>query len=179
MKPGSLYFLAVIPSQEVREEVMGFKQEVAKKFESKAALRSPPHITLHMPFRWNEDKEESLIQKLGQFPYADYPIEIALRDFGFFPPRVVYVNVVSNDQISQLQKQLATYVRRELNVFNADYKDRAFNPHMTIAFRDLKKSRFLEAQSHYSDKKYEAVFEVNKICLLKHDGMKWNEHIRF
>jgi hypothetical protein len=46
---------------------------------------------------------------------------------------------------------------------------------MTIAFRDLKKAKFPEAMDYYSIKKYEGAFEARSICLLKHDGKKWNE----
>ena len=44
---------------------MNIKQEFANRFNSKAALRSPPHITLHMPFKWKEEKEVKLIDVLS------------------------------------------------------------------------------------------------------------------
>lgn len=175
MKPASLYFIAIIPDQKVRDEITSLKHEAAEKFDSKAALRSPPHITLHMPFRWKDAKQEVLLAKLQQFRFPSYPLKVELKNFAFFPPRVVYINVEKSEMLGQLQNQLTTHMRRELNIFNADYKDRAFHPHMTIAFRDLKKSRYTEAFDYYSNKNYEALFEINNICLLKHDGKKWDE----
>ncbi|MEO9805699.1 MAG: 2'-5' RNA ligase family protein [Reichenbachiella sp.] len=171
----SLYFLALVPDQEIYAEVMTFKEEVAKKFNSKGALRSPPHITLHMPFKWRSDKEEELIERLSQFKFEHYPITVELDGFDFFEPRVVFVHVIKSEWLALLQKELTTFVRRELKFFNADYKDRGFHPHMTIGFRDLKKAVFPEVKTYYKDQSYQRQFNVSNICLLKHDGKRWEE----
>ncbi len=78
-----LYFLAIIPPQPIYDEVMTLKQEVLEKFDSKAALRSPPHITLHMPFKWKEKKEEHLIQKLSEFQFEASSFSLELQNFDF------------------------------------------------------------------------------------------------
>ena len=171
----NLYFLAVIPDEPVFSEVMAFKEEVKEKFNSKGALRSPPHITLHMPFKWRKDREEQLIEILSRFKFPNDPFEVDLDGFDFFEPRVVFVDVVKSDQLTFLQKELSDYVRRELNFFNADYKDRGFHPHMTIGFRDLKKSIFSEVKAYYKDKSYKRKFKVSGFCLLKHKGDRWEE----
>ena len=179
MPEKKLFFIALIPPEPIKSEVIAFKKEVEENFNSKAALRSPPHITLHMPFQWREDREDQLKEKLGLFQFENFPINIELKDFDFFEPRVVYVDVMKNPELTQLQKELVVYVRKEFNVFNADYKDKPFHPHMTIGFRDLKKSVFPEVKEHYSEKKYEADFEVSNICLLKHNGKTWEEWFYF
>ncbi|UXX80938.1 2'-5' RNA ligase family protein [Reichenbachiella carrageenanivorans] len=175
----SLYFLALIPDGEIKEEVMAFKREVAAKFSSKGALRSPPHITLHMPFKWRADREEELVNKLTEFRYDDYPVRITLEGFDFFEPRVVFVDVVKSEPLVRLQKELSDFMRRALKLYNADYKDRGFHPHMTIGFRDLKKAIFPEAKAYFQDQLYLRKFEISDICLLKHNGQRWEEWRRF
>lgn len=175
----ALYFLALIPDEPVYAETFSFKQEVAGKFNSKGALRSPPHITLHMPFKWRADREKELTEKLEQFQFDGYPLTIDLDGFDFFEPRVVFVHVVKSEILARLQKELSDFVRRELNFFNADYKDRGFHPHLTIGFRDLKKAIFPELKACYQGQIYQRQFEVSNICLLKHNGNKWEEHKRF
>lgn len=170
----SLYFIALLPDSTIYQEVMTFKEEVASSFGSKAALRSPPHITLHMPFKWKEGKEDVLRQMLRNFSF-NYPYDVALNGFGAFPPKVIFVDVVQNETLNLFQKQLAQHIRTQLNIFNSDYKDRPFHPHMTIAFRDLKKARFKEAWNHFDDIGYKATFQVKGFHLLKHDGKRWNE----
>jgi 2'-5' RNA ligase len=60
-----------------------------------------------------------------------------------------------------------------LNVLNADYRGLPFHPHITIAFRDLKKSMFAKAWQEFSSKKFEAVWQVKVIVLLKNEDNQW------
>ena len=175
----ALYFLAIIPPKDICEKVYAYKELVFEKFGSKASLNSPAHITLHMPFKWKLKKEQLLIEKLQQFRFNELPFSISLDGFAFFEPRVVYINVLENEKLKRLQKELSKYMRRELNLFNAEYKDRAFYPHVTVAFRDLKKSVFPGVKSYFSLEKYEAEFETKQFCLLKHDGKNWGQHTYF
>lgn len=61
------------------------------------------------------------------------------------------------------------------NIFNADYKNRGFNPHITLAFRDLKREAFKEAWPEFEKATYDKSFEVQSLVLLKHDGEKWHQ----
>ena len=102
------------------------------------------------------------------------PFQVQLRDFDFFEPRVVFVHVEKNEALTMLQKEVVNRCRKELNLDNANYRNQAFHPHITIGFRDLKKPKFYEAKQYYEPKSFQADFEVNRICLLKHNGKKWN-----
>ena len=142
---------------------------------SKASLNSPAHITLHMPFELKENREKAVIEALNELAegYNSFPIEI--DGFGAFPPRVLFLHVVPNDMLSRLQSDVHECMKRGFNVFNADYKKRPFHPHVTLAFRDLKKSAFQEAWSVLKDKGFKASWLAHGITLLKHDGRKWQE----
>ena len=63
----SRYFIAIIPPSPILEEVQEIKNYFKDKYESRAALNSPPHITLHMPFFWKIDEEDLLISLLTEF----------------------------------------------------------------------------------------------------------------
>lgn len=172
-KTESEYFIAIIPPQPVYDEAMALKNYFNDNYQSKASLNSPPHITLHMPFKWKEAKEPILVEKLSQFAAAQDLLEMELRNFNCFPPRVIYIDVVANKKLAILQKELHRFLKTELNIFNANYKELPFHPHLTLAFRDLKKQKFLEAWDKFKMKKFEAVFPVKEIALLKHDGKVW------
>ncbi|MFY0688230.1 MAG: RNA 2',3'-cyclic phosphodiesterase [Cyclobacteriaceae bacterium] len=173
-KPGeSLYFIAIVPPAELEAELYGLKQVVSETFESKKALNSPAHITLHMPFKWKDSKLDSLIDQLGELTKSYSPFEMVLDGFSCFPPRVIYVDVKENDLLSALQSDVHRQMKL-LNVFNANYKDRAFRPHITIAFRDLKKSMFMPAWEYFKDREMKRAFMVEHLTLLKHDGQRWS-----
>lgn len=174
-KKAKQYFIAVIPPSPVFEEAAQLKHYFKEKYKSKASLNSPPHITLHMPFRWREDKETELIDTLKKFDSGIKPFDLQLLNFNSFPPRVIFIDVVSNEPLTALQKKLLRFCKKELNLFNADYKDQPFHPHLTLAFRDLKKSMYAEAWQEFSVKPYAARFKVDRFVLLKHNGKEWEK----
>ena len=168
------YFVAIIPPSPVFEEALAFKEYFKERYGSKAALSSPPHITLHMPFLWNQAKEEKLIAKIKDFSGRYDPLKVCLDNFSSFPPRVVFIKVTESDALDAMQKDLHRFFKRELDIFNANYKERPYHPHLTLAFRDLKKSQYATAWAEFSEKEYKAEFMADKITLLKHNGKSWD-----
>ncbi|MEJ2006201.1 MAG: 2'-5' RNA ligase family protein [Cyclobacteriaceae bacterium] len=169
----SLYFIAVVPPEPEREELLLLKKIFSEEYDTKAALRSPPHITLHMPFRFRRDREESLSLTLEKFFSQFSTFTVCLKGFGAFPPRVIYADVEENEFLQILQSELKVIMKTAFNIFNADYKERPFRPHMTLAFRDLKKPMFLKAWNKYREENIEMCWEVTHIALLRHTGKKW------
>lgn len=152
---------------------------MAEKYNSKAALNSPPHITLHMPFKWDEEKEERILNTLQELTISRQPFDLSLQNFGAFKPRVIFIDVQSNPALEKLHEDLKKIMKISLNIFNADYKDKGFHPHLTLAFRDLKKANFVEAWKEFERKNYEASYTVDKIMLLKHNGKSWDIYREF
>jgi 2'-5' RNA ligase len=173
------YFIAVIPPSPFFDEALKIKQYFQERYNSKGALKSPPHITLHMPFKWKEEKEKVLIKKLEEFAGKFSPLEIAFNGFNCFPPRVIYIETKESVQLTHLQKELMRFCKQELGLHNANYKDRPFRPHLTVAFRDLKKADFREAWEEFKEKKFEGSFAVDAIVLLKHNGKQWEVFRQF
>ena len=179
MQDQELYFIAIIPPEPIYNDVMELKYHLAENYESKAALRSPPHITLHMPFKWRQDKEERVEEVLKDL-VSDQPlIDLELTGFGAFKPRTIFIQVEKNEPLSELHIALKKSMKRKLNIFNADYQDRPFHPHMTVAFRDLKKTQFTKAWEKLKSEPFEASFTVGDISLLKHNGKFWKVHQSF
>lgn len=168
------YFVAVIPPPPAYEETLALKEYFKEKYNTKAALNSPPHITLHMPFMWNEEKEAKLVAKLAEFAGQCDPIKVCLDNFASFPPRVIFIGVTESDALDNLQRRLHQFFKRELDIFNANYQDRPFHPHLTLAFRDLKKAQYHLAWKEFSEKEYKSEFMADKIALLKHNGKRWD-----
>lgn len=172
--PGNqLYFIAVIPPSPVAEEVQALKEYFRYQYQSKAALKSPPHITLHMPFEWRTAKEEKLIHALGAFSSSRKQFAISVENFSCFEPRVIYLDIKPSEDLTLLHNELHRFCKINLNLFNARYRDLPFHPHLTLAFRDLKKEAFAKAWAEFRGKKYSADFLVDEITLLMHNGKYW------
>ncbi|MGC3948200.1 MAG: 2'-5' RNA ligase family protein [Chryseolinea sp.] len=173
------YFIAIIPPEPLYDEIAALKDKIAADYRTRGALRSPPHITLHMPFLWNEAKEEKLISTLNDFSFTNEDLTINLNGFNSFPPRVVFIDIADNQLLRDLQYQLFRYCRTKLNLFNANYRDKPFHPHITLAFRDLKKEMFSALWNSIKDERFEHSFNAREFHLLKHDGNKWNRFRQF
>ena len=175
-KDRQLYFVAWVPEPELFSDLEKIKREVSNQFDTYHALKSPPHITLHMPFKWPEDKEGKLINALSEVSSKEFEIE--LDGFAVFPPRVLYVNVSQNQPIYELfvaiQKKL-----RSLKIDNASYKNQGFTPHITLAHRDFKRQAFNAAWEIFRNKKFNATPLAKGFSLLKHTGTRWMVYRNF
>jgi 2'-5' RNA ligase len=173
------YFIALVPPSPLYDDALRLKNYFRAQYNSKASLNSPPHITLHMPFRWKEDKEFELIDALQNFSRGRDPFKVHFHNFNAFPPRVIFIDILPNELLTQLYKELHRFCKRELNLFNAAYKDQSFHPHLTLAFRDLKKPLFFKAWEEFQARTFSAQFSVEQIALLKHNGKIWETFKEF
>lgn len=174
-----LFFVAILPPEPIYGEVTAFKQDFEQRFNSRAALRSPPHITLQSPFKWPESDLSQLQNVLLDCARASTVFEIKLCGFAAFPPRVIYVNVQPSSSLNQLQAELSDRLERELQISDDRAKKRPFKPHMTVAFRDLARQNFKAAWPEFRDRAYDRRFLSAGLTLLIHDGSRWQVESTF
>lgn len=175
--PATRYFLAIVLPEPIQTLAQGVKEHFRDRYDSKGALRSPAHITLHMPFQWKEKKEALLFDLLAQAT-KEKKFTLQFDGFGAFPPRTIYIKNKMCTELMDFQSRLAQHAKRHMNLFNATH-NRGYHPHTTIAFRDLKKDQFVEAWKEFEDKSFDSEFEVKSFWLLKHDGKRWNAYREF
>lgn len=171
------YFIAIIIPTPLFEEMEAIKNDLWQRYGLKGALRSPAHITLHRPFEWKEEREDQLIEALNRFAFTD-AFELRLNDFAFFEPRVVYAAVEQNEKLFELNARLKRYAARELGLLNEVNDERGFHPHVTVAFRDLKKPRFYELKPEFEKKQLQGSFNYSGFSLLKLEN-KWEVRATF
>src|SRR5690554_4935902 len=110
------YFIAIVPEGEVQQKATELKLQLKERFRLKYALKSPAHITLKMPFVWNEAKEDRLIATLGTFFKEQSGFGLTLRGIGNFGERVIFVRVRKQRQLHKLQDELAQLCKKQLNL---------------------------------------------------------------
>jgi 2'-5' RNA ligase len=168
------YFIASVLPPPIAEAALQLKHYFADHYHSKASLNSPPHITLHMPFRWKNKRESELIEGMKTLSLQLSSSKVELNNFGCFAPRVIYIQVNPSASLTAMQRQIRQFCKKDLGLFNADYQDLPFHPHVTLAFRDLKKPMFAKAWEEFRAKTFIGEFPADRIALLKHDGKKWD-----
>lgn len=171
-----LFFIALIPNQDLRKEINAFKLDFSKRFGSSKALKVYPHITLKAPFKCSGTDKRELLNWFTQLNIRQKPFGLNLDGFGALPNRnnpVIFVNPIINNELIGLQKELMTGFN---SIFPAYVHpvDVKFKPHVTVAYRDLTPEKFSLAWQEYEHKPFSGVFDVNAIHLLEHDTKKWN-----
>ena len=172
MNTEKVYFIAILPDQTLQDEVTEFKQYAAEHFNTKRALTSPPHITIQPPFRWNQHNLHPIRVTLEKVCKSHKPFEVSLKNFNNFAPRVIFVDVELSDNLSWLHQNLQSQMKTQHRL-----EDRfdGFHPHMTVAFKDLKKRIFPDAWKYFSKLKYEKKFTASQLILLEHNGKIWKK----
>ncbi|MEQ9216586.1 MAG: 2'-5' RNA ligase family protein [Cyclobacteriaceae bacterium] len=167
----SLYFVALVPPEPFFSEVQKIKHELSSNYRTKASLKSPPHITLHMPFSYPESAEDRIFSALHRVHFGKFPI--VQNGFGAFAPRVIYIRVESSSQLSTLHESVMKSIRSELKIAKDSYRNEGFKPHMTVAFRDLRPAMFKQAWEAMKDAHVSCTWEACSFFLLKHNGKEW------
>ena len=171
-KKTNLYFAAIIPPAELSNKITAIKHDFANRFQSSRALRLMPHITLKVPFRLPIEQHDKLRAWFQSLPLNQPAFTVQLNGFGAFKNRsVIYVKPVENPALRRLQERLQSLFEQQFPGV-VDTGDKDFNPHMTVAFRDLHKENFKEAWKEYESKTFREEFEVREISLLQHNS-KW------
>lgn len=174
-----LFFIALLPPQDIQDYVTGIKQHFADTYNSKAALKSPPHITLQPPFEWEVKNLPALEECLIDFASEHSSIPVILSGFAAFVPRVIYVDVIKTPELLSLQKDLMDCVEASLGIVDPVSKKRPFAPHMTVGFKDLSKQNFKAAWSEFEHQELHFEFTATYLTLLIHDDKRWQINSEF
>lgn len=175
------FFVALLPPEAVQMKANEIKGIMRDQYASKAAFRSPPHVTLLAPFEWPIAELPRLAQALKEFAAAQSSVPMTLDGFAAFAPHVIYINVVQSDHIMAIQPKLLAHLHTQVGLESKQDLRRAFVPHMTVAFRDLKPNMFRKAWSVFQHQEIHFDFTVGQLTLLIHNGKMWTvkEHYDF
>ncbi len=167
-----MYFLAIVCPEELDKIILRFKLWMQEHYGCRIALRAPAHITLVPPFWFDDAEVHSLLDVLYKFSSPDGDLDIQLSDFSHFKNRVIFIRVLELNGLVAIKEKAEQHFQQIIaGIIRPD--DRKFQPHITIANRDIKPSDFRKAWEYYSRKKFDAHFSANKISLLKLGPEKW------
>ena len=168
----SKYFLALVPEGYLQEQATALKLQLKEKFKLKYALKSPAHVTIKMPFHWTEAKEDELAVHLTRFLERFGPINMEFSGFDRFGKRVLFIANQPNHALSALQSSLSGFCRTTLKL-EEELSDKAFHPHMTIAFKDTKPQHFDDYWSYVKAHPFQACYQFKDVALLKKIENRW------
>jgi 2'-5' RNA ligase len=171
-----MYYITLLCPPEIDDIMRVEKEKMATVYESVVAAKSPAHITLVAPFFLSAGKHRELVQRLEEFESIVTEVNVDINNFGSFANKVIFADVIPNDNLAALQEQLENYLKASGFPFIKEAQ-KPFHPHVTIATRDLKPEKFAEAWETYENATYSASFTTNAIHVMKLVDDKWiHEH---
>lgn len=168
----ALYYIAAACPEEVNTHVNLFKDYMQQKYGSRAAQKSAAHLTIVPPFKAEEDMQGQLNDFVTTYNIGVVPFDLELKNFGHFANRVIFVDVVPNTSLNNLEQEVNVQFSETFPgiIFRTRPE---FNPHVTIATRDIPENRFDEAWDYFEHQQFHAAFTYNGLHLYKLVNGKW------
>lgn len=173
MKGMGKYFVGLLPPPAFEAQIKLLKQGIATQFQVKYALQAPAHLTLKMPFRYKEAKERELGVRLTTLLETQAPFQLQLAGIGCFGRRNIHQQIAPSKSLMQLQTTLRSFCKRSLHLVE-ELSDRNFQPHLTLAYKDLKAEQFEEVLAYARNNEVRGEFLVDQAYLLKKVNNRWH-----
>lgn len=168
----ALYYIAVSCPEEINTHVKLFKDYMQQQYGCRAAQKSEAHLTVVPPFKAEEDIEAQLADFVSTYNIGVVPYDIQLKNFGHFGERVIYIDVVPNESLNKIEKDInAQFTEGFPSIIFRTKPD--FNPHVTIATRDIPENRFDEAWQYFEKQQFDMSFNTTGLTLYKLTNFKW------
>ncbi|MES2774227.1 MAG: 2'-5' RNA ligase family protein [Bacteroidota bacterium] len=170
----ALYYIAALCPGDVNEQVSRFKLYMQEKYGSRAAQKSPAHLTIVPPFKAEEDMEKLLKDFVEAYNVGLVPFEVQLKNFDHFEGRVLFVDVVPNEALNAMEQDVNTQFTSEFPSIIFRTKPE-FHPHVTIATRDIPEHKFNEIWQYFQQQQLDAVYPCKELTVMKLDRGVWQQ----
>lgn len=163
----SLFYIAIVCPESVEEKIRGLKEYMQEKYGCRAALKSPAHLTIIPPFRAEDETEKDLQDFVQTFNIGMLPVDVTVNGFSNFGDRVLFADVTPNPSLNNLEKEATEEFNKQFPAIIFGAKPE-FNPHVTIATRDIPEGKLAEAKSYFeANNPINETFNAGKLVLLK------------
>ncbi|MDA3613958.1 2'-5' RNA ligase family protein [Polluticaenibacter yanchengensis] len=171
----ALYYIAILCGNEINEKVLSLKNYMQSTYGSRAALKSPAHLTIIPPFKSEEDLENNYKSFLDEVNFTLVPVTVKLNGYNHFGERVLFVDVEKTEALLNIEKETFNLFEDRFPAISFNAKPE-FNPHVTIATRDIPEGKLSEALAYFKENHpFNDEFTVKELKLMKLKNNKWEE----
>ncbi|MDQ0638198.1 2'-5' RNA ligase [Pedobacter sp. W3I1] len=171
----NLYLVCLVPPVSIAEDIDEIRTYISAKFNVHESLKRPAHITLYPPIKLSSLAAEKRFFKVLENAAFSVPFIQVLRNFNSFPEHTFYLDVEQNEGLMTLEKQIT----KALQPLKLLEKKEKFNPHLTLAFRDVKPPIFKQIAAEFKDRKFKREFPVSSFSVYKHMDKRWQPFKEF
>ena len=169
-----LHLWAIVPPPDLAQRIDGIRKEFSVNFQCFKGLRPPVHLTLFAPYKAAIADVEAEIDAFRIWISQQPSFALELKNFSFFVhgrSPVVFIDVIANGELAALN---AGITRKTQALFDLPGSGKQrFHPHITIGYRDIPKEIFPQIKEAFGQRPFHAKFDVNHVCLFRHNRIKW------
>lgn len=157
------YMLVIDLPKELRYKIEKVRLQLTENYHIVQPQTGRPHISL-VRFSAAQMMGEKMIHRLQLIAIAEKPFVIGLKDYGSYPLHAIFIEMVNQERVLQLIKNL----KQARPLMKAAKSEPYFmeDPQIILAGR-LPKEKYLEAMKEYLHKKFTAQFLAEGFLMLK------------
>lgn len=177
-------------NKKLNQKVRDIQKELFNLTDSRACLDLwKPHFTIGAGIRVEDKELDFLYKEIKENLKGIKSFKIKIKNYGFmnnwmsgklkgFTEYVVYLNIIKNKELLKLFNIIKKNVTNKMEIFYGPISK--YNPHITIAFKDLDYKGFLKAKKFLKNKKFEDELIIDHIALAKENSDEsWTEYKKF
>lgn len=172
----SLFYIAIGCPPEIDKKIEDLKEYMQHEYGCRAARKSPAHLTIVPPFRAEDELQQELANFVTAYNFGIVPFEVKLKDYGQFAERVLFVDVERpNEPLNALEKECMTEFSEKFPGIIFGMKP-DFNPHVTIATRDIPEGALQKARTYFeANHPMDMSFEAKELMLYRLENGWWKK----
>ena len=174
--PMQTHFLGVLLPDDITSTLEDCRRYMNRNYGCRSGYGTPIHVTLVPPFCLPDEYTTADIVRTIQKDVLPAAAELAfsahIDNFGAFGDRTIFANVVANPKWTKLRDVVLNAVLDAAPGCTRKDK-RPFQPHLTVANRDIPSGVSAEALAAFNELKLVEDFPVDNITIFERNGGKW------
>lgn len=164
--------IAILPSRELAKFAKDKAEYISSKYNTVGGLKQPPHITIKWPFDVSDlTAFEKYCERVAK---QTKPFKVECNGYGFFGQKVIFLKALSTKHIVNLHLRVVQELNERFKIKPHYFEGPNQQFHLTIAFDDLSKKSFFEAQKELiSSEQPHFKFRLNRLALLRNTRNKY------
>jgi len=174
--PNQTHFIGVLVPDHITQTLENCRQYMNQKYGCKSGYGTPIHITLIPPFclpeEFSTEDLVSAIQKDVLFQKDFSGFSVCIDNFDAFGDRTIFAKVTASSHWTNLRNKVFSAVSR-LAPGSIRKDTRPFQPHLTVANRDIPSGVSTEALASFNELKLIENFRADNITIFERKGGSW------
>ena len=173
--PEQTHFVGVLLPHDLTQRLQGCRDYMNQEYGCKSGFGTPIHVTLVPPFKFDDklttaDIEAALAQMVTEKKWHTFNAKI--DGFDAFGARTLFAKVLPSSMWAAFRSAVYSTVSA-LSPGSLRKDTRPFQPHITVANRDIPAGASVEALEYLNQLELKTTFPVDNITIFERRDKRW------